>query len=144
MGLEIERDLRFTSDEMLRALERLRELEARKRKLKPGTEPFVKLAEEVEQLAASVFERTREQTEQAERSLELREVASVDVRPIDAVPPTRELHIILAEWRDAERRLAATGIETAEHAKAAGDVRRLREEYHRAYKAQSGEGAKGS
>ena len=48
----------------------------------------------------------------------------------------RDVSLILSEWRDAERRLSATAVDTAEHAKAAGDVRRLREEYHRAYQAQ--------
>ena len=131
MRLEIEKDLRFTSDEMLRALERLRELEARKRKLKPGTEPFVKLAEEVEQLAATVFERTREQTALGEKSLELTDAAATDFRPIDAVPPTRELHIILAEWRDAERRLAEAISGTSQASDAEADVERLRQEYRR-------------
>lgn len=132
MEVEIEQDLRFTSDEMLRALERLRELEERKRKLTPGTKSFLKLAEEVEQLAATVFERTREQTLEADRSVALRERAGMQPRPIDEIPPTRELHIILAEWRDAERRLAEAVPHTTQASEAEADVERLRLEYRRA------------
>ena len=131
MTMEIEKDLRFTSDEMLRALERLRELEARKRKVKPGTEPFVKLAEQVEQLAATVFEHTRDQTAHAEKALELSDAGAMDARPIDSVPPTRELHIILAEWRDAERRLSEAVAGTSQGSDAEADVERLRQEYRR-------------
>ena len=133
--MEIEQDLRFTSDEMLRALERLRELEERKRKLTPGTKSFLKLAEEVEQLAATVFDRTREQTLGADRSVALREQAGVEPRPIDEVPPIRELHLILAEWRDAERRLTEAVPDTIQASDAEADVERLRQEYRRAAQA---------
>ena len=45
----------------------------------------------------------------------------------------RPLQVILNEWRDAERRLMLAAPDSAEHAAAAGDVGRLREEYHDAY-----------
>jgi hypothetical protein len=47
----------------------------------------------------------------------------------------RPLQTILTEWRDAERRLQLAAPDSAEHSAAAGDVGRLREEYHAAYKA---------
>jgi hypothetical protein len=45
----------------------------------------------------------------------------------------RELETILAEWRAAERRLAATLPGSAEHAHAATEVAHLRERYQHAY-----------
>ena len=53
--------------------------------------------------------------------------------PQSQVELWRELQRILAEWRDAERRLAATLPGSAEHALAAAEVTELRERYHRAY-----------
>jgi hypothetical protein len=45
----------------------------------------------------------------------------------------RELQRILAEWRAAERCLATSQPGSAEHARAAADVSRLRREYHRTF-----------
>lgn len=132
MGMDLEQDLRYTSDEMLRMLERLRALEMRKRKLTPGSEPFKKLAEEVETLASTVFQHSQDQEKIAEDASELRRQAVVEPRPIDEIPPARELHIILAEWRDAERRLAQAAPESEEAADANADILRLRQEYRRA------------
>lgn len=130
--MEFEQDLRYTSDEMLRALERLRELESRKRKVKPGTERFRKLAEEVEALAGSIFAQTSEQQRLAAESVELTEARVIDAPPIDEMGPVRELHIILNEWRDAERRLAAAQPGSEDAADAEADAERLRQEYRRA------------
>lgn len=132
MGMEFEQDLRFTSDEMLRALERLRELESRKRKVKPGTERFRKLAEEVEALAGSIFTQTAEQQRLAAESVGLTETRVIDAPPIDQIGPVRELHMILNEWRDAERRLAAAAPGSEDAADADADAERLRQEYRRA------------
>ena len=134
--MDLEQDLRSVSDEMLRTLEQLQRLENEKRAASPGTPRFVNLAREIEKLAALVFSQTTTQQTLAEQSHAAAN-AGVDLAPIKEVETARDVSLILAEWRDAERRLAATGIDTAEHAKAAGDVRRLREEYHQAYKAQS-------
>jgi hypothetical protein len=132
MGMEFEQDLRYTSDEMLRALERLRELEARKRKVKPGTERFRKLAQEVEDLAGTVFSHTSEQKDLATKSVELVESQVIEPRPIDEMPPVRELHIILNDWRDAERRLSAAAPGTEDAADVQAEIERLRLEYRRA------------
>jgi hypothetical protein len=132
MGMEFEQDLRYTSDEMLRALERLRELETRKRKLKPGTERFRKLAQEVQDLAGTVFAETSEQQRLANQSIELTRANVIDPPPIDDMRPVRELHIILNEWRDAERRLASAEAGSEEASDAAAQVQRLRQEYRRA------------
>ena len=45
----------------------------------------------------------------------------------------RELQAILAEWREAERRLANTQPGSAEHARESAEVARLRERYHRVF-----------
>ena len=57
--------------------------------------------------------------------------------PIDEVTSTRDVSLILGEWREAERRLSVTAMDSADHAKAAADVRRLRDEYHRVYQSQT-------
>lgn len=132
MGMDLEQDLRYTSDEMLRMLERLRALEMRKRKLTPGTDEFKKLAEEVETLASSVFEHSQDQDRIAGDAMELRRRNIVSSPPIEQIAPVRELHLILAEWRDAERRMAEAKPGSIEAADADADVQRLRMEYRRA------------
>lgn len=127
---------------MLVTLEQLQRLEVEKREASPGTPRFLRLAQEVEKLAAIVFSQTSTQQALAEKSHAAAR-AGAELSPIVDIETNREVSVILSEWRDAERRLAATGIDTAEHALAAGDVRRLREEYHQAYKAQSSDSKKG-
>jgi hypothetical protein len=52
-------------------------------------------------------------------------------QPIRDTPPRRDAVIILAEWRAAERRLAAAAIGSEDEGAARTDVERLREEYRR-------------
>jgi hypothetical protein len=54
-------------------------------------------------------------------------------RPQNQIELWRELEAILAEWRAAERRLAATVPGSPDHARAAAEVARLRERYRRTY-----------
>jgi hypothetical protein len=133
--MDLEQDLRSVSDEMLRTLDQLQRLEHQKRSESPGTPRFVRLATEIEKLAAMVFAQTTTQQSLAQKSAQVGK-QGVDIASINETQATRDVAVILAEWREAERRLASSAIETADHAKAAGDVRRLREESHRAYKAQ--------
>jgi hypothetical protein len=135
--MDLENQLRSASDETLRTLEELQRLETEKRGLEPGTPRFVKLADEIERLAVYVFSQTSAQQTLAHRTHAAKD-AGVDLPPIEEISATRDVSEILAEWRDAERRLAATSADSAEHALAAGDVRRLRDEYHRAHKLQTG------
>ena len=58
------------------------------------------------------------------------------VRPIEAIPP-RDAADILAEWRQAERRLNAAQPGTAEEDAARADIDRLRAEYSRAFEQRS-------
>ena len=52
-------------------------------------------------------------------------------QPIRDTPPRRDAVGILAEWRAAERALAAAAIDSQEERTAQADVERLREEYRR-------------
>jgi hypothetical protein len=123
-------ELRLTSDSFLARVERLQALEEQKRELPPPE--TAEMAREVEAL-------TREILEWAERQSALAEQAAReggDGPPI-AVVPARELHIVLSEWRAAERRLESEQPGTASFESARADVDRLRDEYARAYHQQS-------
>lgn len=124
-------ELRLTSDNFLARVERLQALEEQKRELPPPE--TAEMAREVEAL-------TREILEWAERQSALAGQASEregeNGPPIAVVPP-RELHIVLSEWRAAERRLESEQPGTASFESARADVDRLRDEYARAYHQQS-------
>jgi hypothetical protein len=134
--MDLDQDLRAVSDAMLHTLDQLQLLEHKKRTEAPGSVRFVRLAKEIEKLAAMVFAHTSTQQTLAEQTLAATR-AGVEIPPIDEVAATRDVSLILTEWRAAERELGATSADSAEHAKVAADVRRLREEYQRAYKSQS-------
>ncbi len=136
--MDLEQGLRTVSDEMLLTLDQLQLLEHEKRSEAPGSVRFVRLADEIEKLAAMIFAQTSTQQSLAEKSYAAAR-AGAHIAPIEEVVTTRDVSEILADWRAAERALAATSMDSAEHAKAAGDVRRLRDEYQLAYKAQSSE-----
>ena len=137
--MDLEQDLRNVSDDMLRTLEQLQSLETAKRAEQPGSDRFVRLAKEIEKLAAVVFQQTSAQQSLAEATHKAAKQGA-DMVPIDEIAASRDVGIILSEWRDAERRLASSAMDSAEHAKAAADVRRLREEYHRVYSSESTQG----
>ena len=131
--MELEADLRNASDRLLRTLDQLAALENEKRTLKPETERFQRLAVEIERLAADVFAQTHVQRGVGERAKTVIDRTGTEISPIDDASATRDLHTILTEWRDAERRLSTAAPESADHAAAAADIGRLRDEYHRAY-----------
>ena len=124
-------ELRLTSDNFLARVERLQALEEQKRELPPP---------ETAEMALEVEALTREILEWAEKQSAL--AAQVAIRegedgPPIAVVPARELHIVLNEWRAAERRLESEQPGTAGFESARADVDRLRDEYARAYHQQS-------
>ena len=131
--MELEQELRATSDELLRRLERLRELEIEKRQLTPGSARFRKIARDIERLAAGVLTKSVEQEHLADASAEVRQSVGVAPPPIEEVEPRRELSLILGEWREAERRLSAATAGAPEHLEAQAAVQRLRDEYRDAY-----------
>ena len=125
--------LRATSDALIHDLERLALLERAKREMSPEDARLVDIAAEVEQLALRVLGQSVRQRELTEDARELVEAQAPDApsRPIADTP--REIHTILAEWREAERKAmdASAGSAAARDAKA--DIDRLRAEYRQAH-----------
>lgn len=134
--MDLEQGLRTVSDKMLHTLDQLQLLEHEKRSESPGSVRFVRLASEIEKLAAMILAQTSTQQTLAEQTRAATD-AGADIPPIEEMVTMREVSAILTEWRAAERQVGTTSIDSAEHAQAAADVRRLRHEYHRTYKAQS-------
>ena len=137
---EIEQELRSTSDNLLRSLERLEALEAEKRMTEPDSAKFRSLAAEIERVGAAVFAHAHAQRELGDRSVATAKRAGADVPTIQETVPNRDLSMILAEWRSAERRMVDLKPDSAEYAAAKADVDRLRSEYHDAYSAIYGPG----
>ena len=135
--MSLERELRDTSDSLMRALDQLHDLEAQKRDQPMGSESFVTLAQRVEDLAIDVLRRTEREASLADDTKERREAGGGVGRSINEVPASRrDLATILNEWRGAERRLAAADPAGSESLAAAADVRWLREEYRMAHEAR--------
>jgi hypothetical protein len=130
--LEHAADLRRASDEFMQRLDRLHELETRKRELPPDQPEFVRLAREIEDLSRALLYSGGKQVELAE---EVHYEAktndhSID-QPIRDTPPRRDAVMVLAEWRAAERRLAAAAPGSDDELEARAESERLREEYRR-------------
>jgi hypothetical protein len=136
--MTLERELRDTSDSLMRALDQLHDLEAVKRDMPTGTAAFVELAQRIEDLAVEVLRRTERQASLAEDTEARRSAGGSEGRTINEVPASqRDLATILSEWRDAERRLAAADPASLESSTVAAEVRRLREEYRMAHEAHA-------
>jgi hypothetical protein len=132
---DIGNTLRSTSDALMRDLERLNELETKKRSIEPGDPELVELATHIEQIARRLLSSTvtqRELTERIEDLVAEGHPAAPEV-PIEETP--REIHVILAEWRDLERSAADLASGTPEAIAAAARSNRLRDEYRRAHDA---------
>jgi hypothetical protein len=130
--VDASRELRTSSDALLDDLAMLAGLEQEKRSLSPGSPRLVALAEEIEQLAARVLGQSRRQRSLSETVSDLARAGRGTTKPsIEETP--REIHLILADWREAERQAseAAPGSEQAREAEAAID--RLRDEYRAAH-----------
>ena len=125
-------DLRRASDEFRQRLDRLHELETRKRELPPDQPEFVRLAREIEDLARALLYSGGKQVDLAEEVHQEQKTSSVKVDlPIRETPPKRDAVAILSEWRAAERRLAAAGPGSKDEREARADSERLRDEYRR-------------
>ncbi len=130
--LEHAADLRQASDQFMQRLDRLHELESRKRELPPDQPEFVRLAREVEDLARALLYTGGQQVELAEAVHHEAKTSNVVVeQTIRDTPPRRDAVAILAEWRAAERRLAAAEVESEDEREARADSERLRDEYRR-------------
>jgi hypothetical protein len=123
-------DLRQASDTLMERLDRLYELESRKRELSPERPEFIRLAREIEDLARALLFSSGQE-------VELAEAVHADVKAGDATadvsirdtPPKRDAVGVLAEWRAAERRLQAARAGSADEDEARREVERLRIEY---------------
>jgi hypothetical protein len=133
--VELEADLRVASDRLLATLDQLESLENEKRTLKPGSARFQTLAKEIERLASQVFAQTHAQEQLGVHARIVERRSGIELPPIEESTQARELPVVLAEWRDAERRLSLAVPDTAEYASAKADIARLRTEYHAAYSA---------
>jgi hypothetical protein len=135
--VSIEPDLHATSNAMLANLERLRALELEKRGLPVGDPRLVELAEEIERLAATVLAASDTQSDLAKTAVKQARAGTIDPGTTieEMADPPRELHVVLAEWRDAERQLSEVGADSPQglHLRAQIDV--LRDEYRRAHDA---------
>lgn len=134
-GAQVASDLRSASDLLLRQIDRLYELESRKRELKPDDPEFVRLAREVQDVATKTLASSSQEERLADEiaGLAKRGDPAVLDQVIEDVPPgPREAMLILADWRAAERRLAAAPGGSDAEREARAEVERLRGEYGRA------------
>ena len=125
-------ELRRVSDEFMGRLDRLYELESRKRELPPDQPEFIRLAREVEDLSRALLFSGGQQVELAEEvHADVKSGEMIVNEPIRDTPSRRDAVIVLAEWRAAERRLAAAPAGSDEERAATSETERLREEYRR-------------
>lgn len=130
--MKSEQQLRSASDEVLVAIEKLRELEIEKRSIAPTSPRFLTLAREVEQLADQLASTAEVQADLGQKvANEHDDDAGAAAPMIEEV--ARDVATILAEWRDAERRAGTAKTGSNEAAAARADVERLRAEYQRAH-----------
>lgn len=123
-------DLRQASDTLMQRLDRLYELESRKRELPPDRPEFVRLAREIEDLSRALLFSSGQQVELAEAIHADVKAGDVDANlPIRETPSKRDAVAVLSEWRAAERRLAAAPAGSAEELEARTEVDRYRLEY---------------
>jgi hypothetical protein len=127
--------LRDTSDALLRDLDALATMEGEKRVLEPGDPKILELATRIEEIAARVLAGTTYQRRLSElgETQVVRGSPGAPTEPIEATE--RPMELILAEWREAERRLASASPDSVEESEARVRVKRLRDEYRRAHEA---------
>jgi hypothetical protein len=124
--------LRAASDALMRDLTELQALEQEKRQTEPDNPRLVRLAEEIEALAVRVMGSSMRQRERAEAIVGVGGSSAPD-QSIAETP--REIHVILAEWRDTERQLSEATPGTPEVDIAERRIDMLRREYRRAHDA---------
>jgi hypothetical protein len=127
--------LRRVSDELMQDLETLVNAEEEKRKVAPDDPRLMMLAAEVDEIAQRILGLAARQQDIAVDVHEQAVEGGVDA-PTEPIEEThRSIGLILAEWRAAERDVAAaaSGSTGAETARETAD--RLRDEYRRAYEA---------
>lgn len=127
--------LRTVSDKLLRDLEVLGVLEEQKRTLQPDDPQLVEIAGRITEIAQRVLNESVHQHRLTEM-VSAQAATGAANAPATAIADTpRPLAAIIAEWRDAERRLSAAEPGSVEEAESAAQVSSLRDEYRRAYEA---------
>lgn len=125
--------LRRTSDELLRDLEALLQLEEEKRTIDPGDPRLVDLAARIELIAKRVLASSTSQRAQTQLINELSEAGSPAAPELTIDETPRSMEAILAAWRQAERQLDAAEPGSADETEAQLLIDQLREEYRRAH-----------
>lgn len=137
--MSIEPNLPAVSDALLANLDRLRALELEKRNLPVGSPRLVELAAEIETLAVAVLGASDTQVHLAREAVREARAGIIDahatIEEMAAAP--RELHIVLDEWREAERRLDTLDRDSPEALRLRADIEVLRDEYRRSHEAAS-------
>ena len=130
-------ELRNTSDELLRDLDALGELEEEKRRTPQGDPRLVELAARIEQLARKVLTGSRRQVELAQSANAEAAAGDAPAEATIAATP-RGLNLILAEWREAEREAQSAEPASVASTEARARADRLRDEYREAFEAAAG------
>jgi hypothetical protein len=125
--------LRATSDALMSDLTALQELEQTKREIEPGDPRLVRVAAQIEQLASRVLGASVEQLHLTERVHRLVEAGSPQAPDAPIEDMKREMRVILADWRDAERRASLAEPGSPDALSAAADIERYRAEYREAF-----------
>jgi hypothetical protein len=134
--VSIQPELHATSDALLASLDRLRELELEKRQTPLESPRLVELSEEIERLAQSVLTASDVQTDLARLAHAMVEGGQLaGTESIESMGETRDVHAVLAEWRDTERALAELEPGTPAATQLRGRIETLRAEYRRAHNA---------
>jgi hypothetical protein len=134
--LNIEPKLHATSDSLLANLDRLRELELEKRQLPVGSPRLVELADEIEHLAGTVLGGSDLQSDLARVAVSMAREGDLEkTSSIETLDGAREVHAVLADWREAERRLAELPQDSPEAGRERAQIESLRLEYRRAHDA---------
>jgi hypothetical protein len=129
--------LRATSDALMADLETLESLEEQKRQLPPGDPQLLELATAVEEIARRLLGKSVRQRELSAVAQQLARAGSRAAPGTSIADTPREIHLILSDWRDAERRARAAEPGSAEALAAEDDLDRFREEYRSAHEAAS-------
>lgn len=134
--MSIQPELHATSDALLASLDRLRELELEKRQTPLESPRLVELSEEIERLAKSVLTASDVQTDLARLAHSMVEEGQLaGTESIESMAETRDVHTVLAEWRDTERALAESEAGSPAATQLRGRIETLRAEYRRAHNA---------
>ncbi len=134
MSNEAERQLRDTSDAVMRDLEALSALEEEKRALHPGDPRLLDFATRIRSLADRLLKVSAD--EQARVLSVERGEEAPPTQSIEQTPP-RSIQLILAEWRDAERSAGEAEPGSPEAVELERVIVLLRDEYRRAHEAAS-------